>query len=589
MHAVDPLQRLRLLRYRLGELDEATAGPEMPFHQELAEIFMALRDLHTNYRLPSPFGDKTAWLPFMIEEYYEHGQPHYLVTKVVGNPGPESFEPQVEVLYWNGIPIERAVDLNAARQAGSNDAARHARGLNSLTIRPLVAGLPPDEEWVTLRYRGLDGKIYEYTQEWLVFEPGRGGFSMTPENSMAAATAVGMDGYTDEIQEVKKVLFAPQIVMAEQRMLSEGISHAIENTARGVATFLPTIFRAMPVKTSHGTFGYIRIFTFNVNDDKVFVDEFVRLISELPQNGLIIDVRGNGGGLIYAAERLLQVLTPDKIEPQRAQFINSALNLKICRKHGPSKLFQGFDLSTWIPSIEQSVATGATYSLGYSITSEKMCNDIGQQYFGNVVLITDALCYSATDIFAAGFEDHNIGPILGVHENTGAGGANVWSYELLRSLLDELPGQEQTYKSLPRGAGFRVAIRRTIRVGKRAGDVVEDLGIRPSFVHRMTRQDLISGNVDLYEEAAGLLVGLPVRSLKVETQRQGQNQVDVKVSTDEINRLDIYFNERPQFAVDVDNGITEFSIKQDMPVKGVLEVLGRDLDGTLVAAKRVEV
>jgi cytosine/adenosine deaminase-related metal-dependent hydrolase len=589
MHAVDPLQRLRLLRYRLDEVDEGTAGPEMAFHQELAEIFMALRDLHTSYRLPSPFSEKTAWLPFLIEEYYEHERPHYLVTKVVGGAGPASFVPQVEVLYWNGMPIERAVELNAARQAGSNAAARLARGLNSLTIRPLSAGLPPDEEWVTLRYRGLDGQVHEYTQEWLVFEPGRGGFSLTPENAMTAATALGMDGYTDDIQEVKKVLYAPNIVRAEEQMLDEGELQPVQNTARGLATYLPTIFRATPVTTSRGTYGYIRIFTFNVNDDRVFVDEFVRLVNELPQNGLIIDVRGNGGGLIYAAERLLQVLTPDKIEPQRAQFINSALNLQICRKHHPSKLFRGFDLGEWIPSIQQSIATGATYSLGYPITSYEMCNDIGQQYFGNVVLITDALCYSATDIFAAGFEDHNIGPILGIHENTGAGGANVWSYELLRTLLDEPPGQERTYQALPRGAGFRVAVRRTIRVGKRAGDVVEDLGIRPTVVHRMTQKDLIFNNQDLLEEATRLLDGLPVRSLIVESQRIGQNRLDVKVRTAQINRLDVYLDQRPQQSLDVSRDVVQFSLKQRLPARAVLEVRGFDQDGKLVAAKRVNV
>jgi hypothetical protein len=345
----------------------------------------------------------------------------------------------------------------------------------------------------------------------------------------------------------------------------------------------------MPVTTSHGTFGYIRIFTFNVNDDRVFIDEFVRLVNELPQNGLIIDVRGNGGGLIYAAERLLQVLTPEKIEPQRAQFINSALNLEICRKHHPSKLFQGFDLGEWINSIEQSVATGATYSLGYPITSQAMCNDIGQQYYGNVVLITDALCYSATDIFAAGFEDHNIGPILGIHDNTGAGGANVWSYELLRTLLDEPRGQERTYKPLPNGAGFRVAARRTVRVGKRAGDVVEDLGIRPTDVHRMTRRDLTSGNVDLLEKATQLMDGRPVRSLNVETQRTNQNQLDVKVSTTEIDRLDIYLDTRPQVSLDVEGDVTEFSLKHLSAAKAVLEVRGHDRGGKLVAARRVNV
>jgi C-terminal processing protease CtpA/Prc len=37
----------------------------------------------------------------------------------------------------------------------------------------------------------------------------------------------------------------------------------------------------------------------------------------------------------------------------------------------------------------------------------------GQKYFGPVILIIDALCYSTTDMFAAGFQDHNIGEVLG--------------------------------------------------------------------------------------------------------------------------------------------------------------------------------
>ena len=45
-----------------------------------------------------------------------------------------------------------------------------------------------------------------------------------------------------------------------------------------------------------------------------------------------------------------------------------------------------------------------------------------QVYPGPKVLVVDPLCYSATDIFAAGFADHGIGPILGVGASTGAGG-----------------------------------------------------------------------------------------------------------------------------------------------------------------------
>ena len=42
--------------------------------------------------------------------------------------------------------------------------------------------------------------------------------------------------------------------------------------------------------------GYLRIFTFNVDDPTGFVDEVSRVVAHLPCHGLILDVRGNGGG-----------------------------------------------------------------------------------------------------------------------------------------------------------------------------------------------------------------------------------------------------------------------------------------------------
>ena len=78
------------------------------------------------------------------------------------------------------------------------------------------------------------------------------------------------------------------------------------------------------------------------------------------------------------------------------EFINTPLNFQIC-KSAPDD-----HLKTWVPSIGDSVLTGATYSAGFPMTSDERCNGIGQVYYGPVVLITDAL-HSATDIFAAGF------------------------------------------------------------------------------------------------------------------------------------------------------------------------------------------
>ena len=76
--------------------------------------------------------------------------------------------PEVEVLHWNGVPVRRAVEANARRQGGSNEAASFARGLDALTIRPLLRSVPPDEDWVVVTYRGLDGVVREIRLDWQV-------------------------------------------------------------------------------------------------------------------------------------------------------------------------------------------------------------------------------------------------------------------------------------------------------------------------------------------------------------------------------------------------------------------------------------
>jgi cytosine/adenosine deaminase-related metal-dependent hydrolase len=499
MHAVDPVQRLRLLRYQIERDPDGTLVDERIFHAEMLGTFHSIRDLHTTYRLPKPWNGKVAWLPYLIEECWDRDGPRYLVTKVASRIRRAPFVDGVEVLHWNGTPIATFVDRLARDEPAGNAAARHARALNALTLRPLATSQIPAEEWVTLRYRDREGKVRELTQPWLVFEPEPGALAVDPRGGTLEAAGLGVDEHTGEIQEAKKALYAARAVAAEKQ------GAALATTADGLETTLPTVFRARVVDGPDGPVGYLRIFTFNVSDAEGFLDEFARLAGELPQEGLLIDVRGNGGGLIYAAEQLLQLLTAKRpIEPERAQFLNTTGNLAICRAHEESTAFPGLVLRPWLRSVEQAVLTGAVHSNAFPITDPAKANERKRVYKGPVVLIVDPLCYSATDMFAAGFQDHGIGPVLGVGANTGAGGANVWSHQLLRTLLDGTP-LGNSYSPLPGGADLRVAVRRTLRVGPSAGDVLEDLGVEPSPIYRMTEDDLLHGNRDLIAAAAALL------------------------------------------------------------------------------------
>ncbi|MCP4220266.1 MAG: peptidase S41, partial [bacterium] len=170
MHAVSPVQRLKLLKYHNAGLDKRT------FHDRMLSIFTGLRDLHTNYILPNPWRRMVVFLPFLIEDFYEgegeSKERKYMVSKIAESftPSAPSFKVGATITHWNGIPIARAVAVNANRNAGSNTHARQARGVERMTIRPLKMSLLPDEEWVEITY--LDGKLpCKAIFEWRITPP----------------------------------------------------------------------------------------------------------------------------------------------------------------------------------------------------------------------------------------------------------------------------------------------------------------------------------------------------------------------------------------------------------------------------------
>ncbi len=362
-----------------------------------------------------------------------------------------------------------------------------------------MVSLPPDEDWVTITYRDRSGDVREIRRDWTferVDAPLFSGFSEATE------IALGIDVGAYAVGQARKWLFAREVAKAEFAARGDVLAAAMATDASPLGSRMPGIFRARA--TDDGRHGYLRIYTFMTSEVDEFVDEFERLVRALPQDGLIIDVRGNGGGVIHAAERLLQLLTDHPIRPSRAEFANTDLILDVCRRHSPSPQFADIDFSDWRDSLEVSVTTGERYSRAFPITPVSAANqNRGYVYPGPVVLIVDALCYSATDIFAAGFIDHGIGKVISTSGNTGAGGANVWTHSILRALA----GEDSALQPLPNGVEMRVAARRMVRVGKAEGQILEDIGISTDVFerHYLTRRDIEGSNEDLIIAATRVL------------------------------------------------------------------------------------
>jgi hypothetical protein len=576
MYAVDPVQRLKLLLKRLPQF-----ANDIALYRELIDIFTSVRDFHTRFELPPPFDRAVAYLPFMIEEWYSRpgAARQYVVSCVMPGFHHSTLRPGVEVTHWNGVPIERAVDVLAAGNPGGNLAARHARGLNRLTVRPLLRSLPPDDEWVMLGYRTGSGADREYRADWLVM-------TLPDPSAALAATAriaeMGFDSETDAIRGAKKILFAPHVVAAEAKAKR---SRAAATRSTNLASTMPDVFEARKVPTRSGQFGYLRIRTFVKNPTEL-VCEFLRLIGILPQNGLILDVRDNGGGQISAGEQLLQLLTPRTIVPEGAQFICTELTTRLCGLNAPSKAVAGVDLSPWLASLRQGLATGAAFSGIHPISDPVACNAIGQRYYGPVLLVTNALCYSATDIFTAGFRDHHIGTILGTDADTGAGGANPFDHDLLHRMFSRAgrPVSGSPLKELPGGCAFHVAIRRTLRVGAQSGALLEDLGVVPEERHWMTRHDVLRSNTDLIESAARLLKAQPCYALAVDPPAPGATTLDV--TTQNLTRLDVSLDDSLKYSGRVKDGKNVLAL--NIPVRRPSRL---DLHGyrgaKLVAARKL--
>lgn len=413
MYGVDPIQRLRLLRRNVG-LDKLD---DLEFHRQMADIVTDLRDAHTRYVGPLSLEGRAAMLPFLVEMYGAPPAAGYIVSKVAQTPGlidDPDFVAGVELRWWNAVPIDRAVDVYAEQETGGRPDSRRARAVESLTFRSLQYAPPPDEHWVVIGYEGLDGVEREVRIPWRVVEP-----EAAPSSGAAgggsdeARRRFAIDPAREATRRTKKLLFAPQVWEADN--LPRAARPRLPADAATVPTTLPDVLACKKVKTPSGEFGLLRLWSFDINDDDLYVKEVISLLHQLPQGGLIIDLRGNPGGLIWAAERLLQLFTPRHVTPTRFSLLATELTRDMARRHSGQ-------FEPWLDSLESSVAMGELYSQSIPITPVERCNDIGQIYSGPVVAVVDANTYSAGDLFAAGFIDNELGTLVTIGHATGAGG-----------------------------------------------------------------------------------------------------------------------------------------------------------------------
>jgi len=451
----DALPRINELYKKLSKISD------LEFHTTLTDIFLALKDQHTLYHLPRPYSCYENFLPLRFKYVnMDQGRRAFAVTDVDTRQEilqllPKPFEVAIgdEVISYNGMPLYEVVTNKMGKTYGANPDAQFRLAQEDLRFYYHGVDQLPQDNFVRLELRNTKGQRYKLKLPWITYAEEdclKPTTKLLPLNTFKMKRMGSITGETNE------------------PILYWHINHP-----------------------SFGDFGYIALESFNpevLSNDETVIKIRDLLLNELRDtDGLVIDLRDNGGGQIPFAEKIVQLFSPKEVTPLEYILKNSEANYVY---------FSKSDIKDPFTTLLMAARNlGTPFTSGGPLSSKKEINDLGQAYFKPVALFVNSKCYSACEVLAAQIQDHNVGIIFGEDQRTGGGGANVFS---LSKILQEKFAQTNPlpFARLPNGQDIDFSFRQAIRVGKNAGALIENEGVKVDRLSPMNWSDIFNATND---------------------------------------------------------------------------------------------
>jgi hypothetical protein len=508
---IDPLPMIKNLE---GKVDSIS---DRDFHKELAIIFTRQNDLHTTYAFPKPYACYRSFLPFSFKEVIGlDGQKVIAVNKIIDTAEVVKLFPDLNVkigdilVSYNGKPAYEAAQAWAARSSGANPPATRRRSINLLGFVSQKYDFLPGADEVNLILRNRHGVSYSVAVPWVARSDNK--CLAVPE--AVETGAMGEDNYQNDFNRVYRSTKKP----VRNKLLNMS---PLQDSA-------DPILKYSIVKNEFGDFGYIRLESFvpeKLTDKELVLEVKKILLTNLAKtDGLIFDLRNNGGGYISIAEALVQLFSPKNTVPLNFRLKNSPANRHF--------MYQTRSDDPFSIELKAAEEIGAAYTKPIPLNPADELDLVGQYYFKPVALLTNANCYSSCDMFSASMQDHEAAIIFGEDSTTGAGGANNRSLNDTVKALDESLGP---YKVMPLGQDIGFSFRQTIRTGKSEGIFLEDRGVLSDAIAPTTLSDLYTDSGDQFK-----IIG------KVLNEKAKDYLSWVKINE---SRLDILNTDEPKFFI----------------------------------------
>lgn len=480
---VDPVPRLEDMVRRAASLSDAD------FQKAMQKIFLDLHDHHTNYVAPMPLRCSYVLAPVHFADVYDNGKLKIIVkgrTKAlekIVNEDIAKVKTGDELVSINGKPVGTVLEDLKKLSGGANEDSMVSGAIMNLSMFSLAEQPIPEETELTYGFK-------------------RGTETYTVSTRYYAA--LNIPGCVEEVNAKKTGKNKPKskssmpvsdldFVRAENPIIRDYKDLVLPDTVSpfGEEGKLP-VGSFYTIDTPAGKLAKLDLETF-VPEGDASSDEVIHKIKALLQEAqpttaaLIIDMRSNGGGSIILAEGLTQLFTPNNVKTMPVRFLPNELNLSTFLASN-----QGRD-NGWSQDTREGIAANSRYTKPRVITSNDAANRYGQVWFKPVVILTDANCYSACDLFAASMQDHGAATIIGTHATTGAGGANVMDYDIFSRIFQAGSATNNPFVKLPGHQGMRVSWRQTLRVGKNQGQLIENAGVKSDIVVRYVTEDIVGG------------------------------------------------------------------------------------------------
>jgi C-terminal processing protease CtpA/Prc len=511
---IDPLPMLKDLETRVETISDRA------FHSEMAEIFFKQNDLHTSYANPKPYACYRTLLPFSFKEVINlQGEKVIAVAYLSSIAEVKALAPDVDikigdtVVSVDGVPVYEAAKKWLTRTSGANPPAQFRRSISLLSFISQKNNFFPENDASEIVLKSRNGQTYIVKAPWIA----RGDVKcLTPEKEETAEIAV--DDYQLDFNRTYR--------RAKNKSNKALSAEALKDTAE-------PILKYKIVRNEFGDFGYLTLESFmpeKLTVDAVILEVKKLLTKELAQtDGLIFDIRSNGGGYIFLAEGMVQLFTPKNPTPMNFVLKNSAANRHF--------LFETTgDGNPFNIVLRAAQAEGTTYTAPIPLNRAEEVDTLGQYYFKPVAILTNANCYSSCDMFSAQMQDHGSAIIFGEESTTGAGGANNRNLtDTIKALKDNLG----PYQKLPSGQDIGFSYRQTIRVGKSAGILLEDRGVISDVIVPATLSDLYTDSGDQFKIISKALA-----------EKAKDYTASVKMAD---TRIDVLNSEKPKIFVQWEN------------------------------------